>query len=387
MAFPAPITAIALVISRLETGGETGAMTGNSVGSAIGDDAAPASTMSITGMESPQLVQSTDPPMRPDQNPADAGRHQGDIVVTAHPRAAPGDPFEGVNAKSFAMTQAVDKAFVGPAAHAYQRILPRPLRGGLHNLLVNLSEPVIFVNFVLQFKPGKAAETFGRFAVNSTIGGAGLFDVAKNRPFHLPHRPNGFAYTFGYYGVRPGPYMYLPLVGPTTLRDVVGSGLDRLFLPVAVGAPFNRIAFSVSTGAVSALDRRVEQDDRLKMLRDESGNPYAAIRDFYLRKRQAEIEELRGRRHAPTSPSSGIASPAADTVALSTSPATSECMTLSSPATEHKAFPLQPGIPVESRLIPSGSSAFAVEGRSSSPAVVRPMASCRDIYQSTEGRR
>lgn len=284
------------------------------------------------------------------------------------------------------MTQAVDRAFVGPAAHAYQRILPRPLRSGLHNLLVNLSEPVIFVNFVLQFKPGKAAETFGRFAVNSTIGGAGLIDVAKKRPFHLPHRPNGFAYSFGYYGVRPGPYMFLPLVGPTTLRDVVGGGLDRLFLPLAVGAPFDRIAFAASTGAVSALDRRVAQDDRLKTLRDESSNPYTAIRDFYLRKRQAEIDELRGRGHAPIGTSSGIVNPAAATFSLSAPLGTSECVTDPSHVTAHEAFPSQPGIasldsvpesstatsslgPVELDSTLSGSSAFAAEGRSPSVAV------------------
>src|SRR3546814_2534491 len=75
---------------------------------------------------------------------------------------------------------------------------------------------------------GKALETVGRFAINSTIGAAGVFDVAKKAPINLPYRSNGFANTLGFYGVEPGPYFFLPLVGPTTLRDMVGDGIDLL---------------------------------------------------------------------------------------------------------------------------------------------------------------
>src|SRR5258706_52610 len=153
------------------------------------------------------------------------GVDQNDIVVTGRPHA-PGDPLENVNAKSFAVTQSVDKAFVGPVALAYKKHVPAPVRSGLRNFLYNLKEPDVFLNFLLQLKPGKAMETLGRFAINSTIGGAGLFDVAKRRPFKLPRRPNGFADSLGYYGVKPGPFLFLPLIGPTTVRDLVASGLD-----------------------------------------------------------------------------------------------------------------------------------------------------------------
>src|SRR3546814_2446438 len=94
---------------------------------------------------------------------------------------------------------------------------------GLGNALRNISEPVNFLNFLLQFKIGKAAETLGRFVVNTTFGVGGLVDVAKTKPFNLPYRRNGFANTLGFYGVEPGPYFYLPLVGPTTLRDMARS--------------------------------------------------------------------------------------------------------------------------------------------------------------------
>jgi phospholipid-binding lipoprotein MlaA len=223
---------------------------------------------------------------------------QRTIVVSARQHHAPGDPMEAVNAKSYAVTQSVDKAVVGPIAMGYRHIVPSPLRSGLHNAITNLREPTIFLNYLLQIKPGKAAETLGRFAINSTLGIAGFVDVAKRHPFSLPHRPNGFADSFGYYGIKPGPYMFLPLVGPTTLRDLIGGGLDRLVLPIAVGQPFNKMAYSIPTGVVSALDHRVEIDEQLHRIRG-SDNPYAAMRTDYLHHRQAEIDGLKGKTVTP----------------------------------------------------------------------------------------
>lgn len=231
--------------------------------------------------------------MRPGAS-AGAGPEQSVITVAARRRHAPGDPLAAVNAKSYAVTQSVDKAFVGPVALGYRHVVPSPIRSGLHNFIFNLREPTIFVNYLLQIKPGKAAETLCRFTINSTLGIAGFVDVAKRHPFSLPHRPNGFADSFGYYGIKPGPYVFLPLIGPTTLRDILGGALDRLLLPVAVGAPFNQLAWSVPTGVVSSLDHRVEIDDRLHRIRSDS-SPYAAMRIDYLARRQAEIDGLKGR--------------------------------------------------------------------------------------------
>ena len=232
-----------------------------------------------------------------------------EIIVAGQVEATPGDPLEKVNAQSFELTQDVDRAVVGPVSDAYRQAVPEPVRNGLRNLLSNLTEPVVFLNYLLQLKPGKAAETLGRFGVNSTIGGAGLFDVAKRKPFKLPHRPNGFAYTLGYYGVKPGAFLFLPLVGPTTVRDLIGGGIDRLILPNAIGVPFNRIEYSVSTGILSSLDRRVEIDARLREFRNKSYDPYKAFREYYLYKRQAEIDALHGR--APSIPAPVDGQPAA----------------------------------------------------------------------------
>ena len=173
-------------------------------------------------------------------------------------------------------------------------MLPNPLQQGIHNGLYNLREPAVFAAFVMQHRIGKAGETLARFTINSTIGVAGLFDIAKRRPFHLPRRANGLADTLGFYGVGPGPYMFLPLVGPTTLRDLIGGGMDRLVLPLAVGAPFNKLAYTIPTGVVSALDHRVEIDEHLRLLRTSPGDPYIAMRVDYLARRKAEIDGLKG---------------------------------------------------------------------------------------------
>ncbi|MES3091012.1 VacJ family lipoprotein [Sphingomonas aerolata] len=223
---------------------------------------------------------------------------QKDIVVVGQSRDA-GDPLRGVNAQAFGATQAVDSAVVGPVARVYKRKVPSPIRKGIHNFLYNLREPIVFVNFLLQFKPGKAAETVGRFVINSTVGAAGVIDVAKKRPFRLPRRSNGFANTLGYHGIGNGPFLFLPLVGPTTVRDLIGGTLDRLLLPTAIGSPFTDASYTVPAGVLGALDHRADFDETLKCLHDDVGDPYASSRAFYLHRRQAEIDHLHRRPPAP----------------------------------------------------------------------------------------
>ena len=224
-----------------------------------------------------------------------------DIVVTAQPTPKE-DPLKRANEVSFEVVEAVDEAVVAPVAMAYKDGLPNPIRKGLHNFLYNIGEPVVAVNFLLQLKPGKAIETVGRFAINSTVGVAGLLDVAKKKPFHLPHRVNGFAYTMGYYGVKQGAYLYLPLIGPTTVRDVTGRLMDLVFLPTFVGAPFNNFYYTIPSGVIYALDDRIVFDDKWQELKNGDRPAYAALRDYYLTKRQAEIDELRGKKPAVEAP-------------------------------------------------------------------------------------
>ena len=218
----------------------------------------------------------------------------GTIVVTGSSDVIKRDPLVAINEVSFELTQSVDQAVVGPIANAYEDGLPKPVRKGLRNFFRNLLEPVNFLNYLLQFKPGKAFETLGRFAINTTVGIGGLIDVAKREPFNLPYRRNGFANTLGYYGVGPGPFLMVPLVGATSLRDLIGNLLDQAFLPTVVGKPFNTPYYAIPAFTVNSLEFRIDFDEKLTEIR-ESDDPYFALRETYLCSREADIAWLKNR--------------------------------------------------------------------------------------------
>lgn len=225
----------------------------------------------------------------PDPAPAD-----GDVIVVTARENVPEDPGQAINVESFKAVTAVDNAVVAPIAMGYKKALPDPVRSGLRNFLRNLTEPVNFVNFTLQLKPGKAAETLGRFVVNSTVGVAGLIDVARSKSINLPYRANGFANTLGYYGVGAGPYLFLPVIGPSSARDLFGWVLDKSLLPATAGEPFANSAYALGSGVVKSLDDRVELDEKFKEFHA-TGDAYVAEREWYLAKRHDEIEALHGR--------------------------------------------------------------------------------------------
>lgn len=220
---------------------------------------------------------------------------ENDIVVSARPRHVPGDPIQAINIKSFAVTRAVDDAFFGPVALAYQHAIPQPIRSGLRNFLNNVFSPVVFLNDVLQLKPGKAAQTLARFVINTTAGVGGILDVAKAKPFRIARHHDGLANTLGFYGVKPGAFLYVPLIGPTTIRDLIGTIVDRMLLPLTVGRPFNRPGYSIPVGTLSVLDRRAENDEKIHALRDNALDAYSNARQHYLEQRQAEIDALHGK--------------------------------------------------------------------------------------------
>lgn len=129
--------------------------------------------------------------------PASPPGDSGQIVVMGTSARSRADPLLQVNEKSFAAVQVADHLVVAPLSSAYQKVVPSPLRDGVHNVLYNLREPVVIANFLLQHRIGKAGRAFARLAINSTIGVGGLFDIARRKPFRIPFRRNGFANTLG----------------------------------------------------------------------------------------------------------------------------------------------------------------------------------------------
>ena len=244
-----------------------------------------------------------------DAEPADPLPDDGSvIVVEAGGDGPPGDPIYKLNEQSYEVTQKLDEALVEPVATVYEEGLPGPVRRGLSNFFQNLREPVVFINFMLQLKPGKALETLGRFAVNSTLGLGGLVDVAKRDPFNLPYRNNGFANTLGYYGVEPGAFIYLPLIGATTVRDLVGNTLDAAVLPFSIGKPFNTPYYAAPSYVVRSFDERIRLEEKHRIIR-ESASPYYLMREIYLCERQAAIDALRGREAEDCNDTFGIEVP------------------------------------------------------------------------------
>lgn len=240
---------------------------------------------------------SPETPPEPDPAPVPVpapGPDDENVIVVEGVQDIPGDPLANLNAQTFEVTEKVDEALVEPLAFGYQQAVPKPVRKGLFNFFSNLREPVVFLNFLLQGKPGKAAETLGRFAINSTLGIGGLVDVAKKEPFNLPRRRNGFANTLAVYGVKEGAFLVVPLVGPTTVRDLVGTLVDNAVVPTLAGKPFTEPYFTLPAFTVISLESRIEIDDKLKQMR-ESDEPYTTLRETYLCERRAEIAALRNR--------------------------------------------------------------------------------------------
>jgi phospholipid-binding lipoprotein MlaA len=215
------------------------------------------------------------------------------IIVEGDIGPSERDPAAAFNETSYRLVQDLDQVFLEPVAYAYRDGLPDPLRDGLGNVVRNLGEPTNFINFLLQGKIGKAFETLTRFAINSTVGLGGLIDIAGKKNIGLPHRRNGFANTLGFYGIDPGPYLYLPVTGATTARDLVGNAFNQLPLPLLVGKPFNTPEYTIPFFVISSLDARLEVDEELKRI-DATVDPYAARRESYLWTRERDIALLRG---------------------------------------------------------------------------------------------
>ena len=201
---------------------------------------------------------------------------------------AQSDPWEGFNRNMFVVHESVDQAVLEPVARGYRAITPRPVRHGVLNFLRNLRGPVIFANDVLQGEFGRAGTTAARFGVNTTIGIAGVFDPASR--MGLERHDEDFGQTLAVWGVDSGPYIFVPLLGPTTVRDGAGRIVDVALDPLT-WAEFDevdevRIGRTVLAG-VAARELVLETVDDI---RRDSPDPYVTIRSSYGLLRESAIQ-------------------------------------------------------------------------------------------------
>ena len=212
--------------------------------------------------------------------PVDAG-------AEAAPAAAATDPWEGFNRKVFGFNDTVDKGFFVPAAKAYRATTPKAGRRGVRRFLANLGSPSVFINDVLQGNFGRAGKTLSRFAINSTIGAGGFADPAGQ--IGIESHNEDFGQTLAVWGVGSGPYLVLPLLGPSSPRDafgaLVGIGMQPLTYirtPPATYARFSLAGANLLSARESALDPLAE-------IEANSLDYYSSLRSFATQARAREI--------------------------------------------------------------------------------------------------
>ncbi|TVV71237.1 VacJ family lipoprotein [Sphingomonas solaris] len=210
-------------------------------------------------------------------------------------RLAERDPLQGFNRVMWGFNQGVDKVVLKPVSGVYRTVTPRPARRGLSRILSNLSEPWSAINNLLQGKPDRAFTNLGRFVVNTTIGVGGLADHATK--MGLKDSPEDFGQTLARWGVNGGPYLVLPILGPSTLRDGVGMGLAQFGDPYRVclrQCGLTNTQQLAAQGAEIVSLRSDLTDSGADGLLAGSLDSYATVKSAYLQRRRAAILDQDG---------------------------------------------------------------------------------------------
>jgi len=213
------------------------------------------------------------------------------------------DPLEDTNRAIFDFNQMVDRHVLVPVAEAYRTVLPEPVRDSLRDFLRNLRAPLIFANNALQGDFEHAGQTFARFTLNSTLGVGGLIDVA-GRWGQLPYHEQDLGVTFGVWGIPEGPYLVIPVLGPSDPRDLVGQvgeGFGDPFNRLVSGNPYTLYWIPFVRGAVSGIDQRSRYIETLADIERTSLDYYATIRSLYRQRRAALVRGQRENLPPPAS--------------------------------------------------------------------------------------
>lgn len=195
------------------------------------------------------------------------------------------DPWEGFNRRMYYFNAKADEYVLLPVVAGYKAVTPDILEVGISNFFSNLGEISVFINSILQAKPAVAAETFGRFAVNTTVGIFGFFDVAT--PIGLDEQNEDFGQTLGVWGVDAGPYLVLPLLGPSSLRDATGSAIDMLAFQAIIDELGMEGDEEIFLSLLSSIDTRASLPFRYYS--SGSAFEYERLKILYMKYREIQI--------------------------------------------------------------------------------------------------
>jgi phospholipid-binding lipoprotein MlaA len=197
--------------------------------------------------------------------------------ATTHPQ----DPFEPVNRVVYQINDGVDTVLLRPLAQGYRAILPQFVRNSISNFFSNINDILNVLNNLLQGKPIEALNDFGRVAMNSTLGLGGLLDIASEAG--MEKHNEDFGQTLGRWGIGSGPYLVLPLLGPSTVRDAVGRFVDSKTDPLGY---MHDVRWRNSLWGTRFVNSRAELLDTSRLLETASLDPYEFLRDAYLQRRR-----------------------------------------------------------------------------------------------------
>lgn len=200
------------------------------------------------------------------------------------PDRDPRDPLEPLNRAVYSFNDLMDEVLLEPLARGYNYITPAPVNRGVTNFFNNLDDIRSALNNLLQFKIGRAFSDVGRVAINSTVGIFGLMDVASN--LNLPRYDEDFGQTLGAWGMGSGPYIVLPLLGPSSGRDTVGLVVDWFADPITY-IEDDTVRYSVR--GLDLIDTRADLLNASRVLSQAALDPYAFVRDAFLQRREDQV--------------------------------------------------------------------------------------------------
>jgi phospholipid-binding lipoprotein MlaA len=203
------------------------------------------------------------------------------------PDRNPADPLEPLNRATFRFNDVIDRNIAQPVARGYNRVVPRPIRTGVGNFFANLGDVPVMLNNFAQLRFADGMSDLMRIALNSTFGLLGVLDIAT--PAGIPTHAQDFGLTLGHYGVPSGPYLVLPLFGPSTFRDAAGFGVDQYANPTTYADPRLRN----SLWAVNFVSSRARFLNATDLLEQAALDKYLFVRDAWLARRQSKLDEDR----------------------------------------------------------------------------------------------